>query len=432
MAAEACVSNCVFDGLGWNLAQFLPGPGGAYLELALQIAAFFALVALGLMGRGIERRYAPKHETVTYASFHRSCLFLFPIAGMYAVVMFNCLVTAANVGVQLVMGVVQTLFLLVICLPIGLLCVPLASGSDVPTVRFVRHVQIAKEQRAYAGGLAAMSWKGLCKEKNERDTLLFYLKSFFRLFQNPTPTRWLTFGKALYAVLFDAAWPKLMGLMWCATPPYPPTADQAPILYLSRQLAAPSLRFMLRIFSVATLCVLNPPEFIKQYQDSVRQRKRVALMAYPQFWDSKEYQQFAQDVEEEVKKEEATLKEAAKAKVKAATGLDQLEVKVKDMENKAKDGVKAASGVGELEAAVDKYREDAVKTVSSAASELLWEGGAMPDLFQTVFGYVSDVLGETLFLVIFFVQAAGLAQLALDKHAKEQPRGPSHMAPVTV
>ena len=48
----------------------------------------------------------------------------------------------------------------------------------------------------------------------------------------------------------------------------------------------------------------------------------------------------------------------------------------------------------------------------------------MPDLFQTVFGYVSDVLGETLFLVIFFVQAAGLAQLALDKQAKEQPRGP--------
>ena len=217
-------------------------------------------------------------------------------------------------------------------------------------------------------------------------------------------------------------------------PPLPslPRGFPPPPLYLSRHLAAPSLRFMLRIFSVATLCVLNPPEFIKQYQDSVRQRKRVALMAYPQFWDSKEYQQFAQDVEKEVKKEEATLKEAAKAKVKAATGLDQLEVKVKDMENKAKDGVKAASGVGELEAAVDKYREDAVKTVSSAASELLWEGGAMPDLFQTVFGYVSDVLGETLFLVIFFVQAAGLAQLALDKHAKEQPRGPSHMAPVTV
>ena len=48
----------------------------------------------------------------------------------------------------------------------------------------------------------------------------------------------------------------------------------------------------------------------------------------------------------------------------------------------------------------------------------------MPDLFQTVFDFVSDILGETLFLVIFFVQAAGLAQLALDKHAKEQPRRP--------
>lgn len=429
MEAEACVSNCVFDGLGWSLAQFLPGPGGAYLELALQIAAFFALVALGLMGRGIERRYAPKHETVTYASFHPSCLMLFPIAGMYVVVMFNCLVTAAGVGVQLVMGVVQTLFFLVICLPIGLLCVPLASGSDVPTVRFVRHVQIEDAQRAYAGGLAAMSWKGLCKEKTERDTLLFYFKSFFRLFQNPTPTRWLTFGKALYAVLFDAAWPKLMGLMWCASQQIPPP----PPLYLSRQLAAPSLRFMLRIFSVATLCVLNPPETIKQYQDSVRQRKRVALMAYPQFWDSKQYRKFTQGVEEEVKAEEAKLKDAVKAELKAASGLDQLEVNVKDVENKVKDDLKAASGLGELEAAVDKYREDAVKTVSSAASELLWEGGAMPDLFQTVFGFVSDVLGETLFLVIFFVQAAGLAQLALDKHAREQPpRSPSHVAPVTV
>ena len=190
---------------------------------------------------------------------------------------------------------------------------------------------------------------------------------------------------------------------------------------------------MLRIFSVATLCVLNPPETIKQYQDSVRQRKRVALMAYPQFWDSKQYRKFTQGVEEEVKAEEAKLKDAVKAELKAASGLDQLEVNVKDVENKVKDDLKAASGLGELEAAVDKYREDAVKTVSSAASELLWEGGAMPDLFQTVFGFVSDVLGETLFLVIFFVQAAGLAQLALDKHAREQPpRSPSHVAPVTV
>ena len=188
---------------------------------------------------------------------------------------------------------------------------------------------------------------------------------------------------------------------------------------------------MLRIFSVATLCVLNPPEFVKQYQNSVRQRKRVALMAYPQFWDSKQYQQFAQEVEGAVKEHEGEVKawvqgevdtqEArvtgeVEAQLKVASGLDKLE-------NKAKDDLKAASGLDEPEAA-EKYLDDAVKTVSREASELLWENGEMPDLFQTVFGYVFDVLSETLFLVIFFVQAAGLAQLALDKHAKEQPRRP--------
>ena len=113
-------------------------------------------------------------------------------------------------------------------------------------------------------------------------------------------------------------------------------------------------------------------------------------------------------VQGEVDTQEARVTGEVEAQLKVASGLDKLE-------NKAKDDLKAASGLDEPEAA-EKYLDDAVKTVSREASELLWENGEMPDLFQTVFGYVFDVLSETLFLVIFFVQAAGLAQLALDKH----------------
>ena len=51
------------------------------------------------------------------------------------------------------------------------------------------------------------------------------------LIVQPSAARWLTFLKALAAVLFYSAWPSLTALMW----------------------------FMCRLFATATLCVLNPP-----------------------------------------------------------------------------------------------------------------------------------------------------------------------------
>jgi len=235
-ANDECLSDCVYDVLGFSLAPFAPGPTGAFIEIACFIGVFFGLVICGLIGRYVDRRYAPKHETLTWAGIDSSYFLLFFLIPPF--VTFFCVTLAANVGVQLVLDVAQLLFFIVLVVPIWLLCTPLALGSSVPSFRFVRHTHSREKKRLAAislkkkslstpQALAKSLWGTLCggqKAKDTQETFISYVGAVAKLFVRPSPIRWLTFTKSLAAVLYCAIL-ELSGLMW----------------------------FMLRLFAAATL-----------------------------------------------------------------------------------------------------------------------------------------------------------------------------------
>lgn len=406
VANDACLSTCVFDALGFSLAQFAPGPAGAVLEVGCFIAVVVALVICGIIGRAVDRKYAPKHETLTCAGVHP---LLCPLSFLIPpFVTFFCVTIAANVGVQLVMDAAQLVLLVALAVPITLLCAPLACCAAAPSFRFVRHVQIDEQRRQLETVLAGLSAASLChgpEARDARDTLGFYLMASANLLRKPTPTRWLTFVKALAAVLFFSAWPALIGLMW----------------------------FMVRLFAAATLCFLHPLEFWKEYGHAVRQRKRVAMMAYPQFWASEAYQRYAAEVGEG---KSASALAIVDAKEHAqAVAEEQLEAATEAggaIAQVAESGASAmveeeGSAAGKAEAAAVGAASTAGALVTSELAGLLWEGAPMPPILENLLPVVCDMVRETLFLVIFVVKAAGLAESALQAHeamgAKKSNKG---------
>ena len=312
----------------------------------------------------------------------------------------------ANVGVQLVMDAAQLVLLVALAVPITLLCAPLACRATVPSFRFVRHVQINEQRRHTV--LASLSAVSLChgpEARDARDTLGFYLMASANLLRKPTPTRWLTFVKALAAVLFFSALPALIGLMW----------------------------FMVRLFAAATLCFLHPLAFWKEYGHAVRQRKRVAMMAYPQFWASEAYQRYAAEVGEG---KSASALAIVDAKEHAQAVVDeQLEAAAEAggaIAQVAESGASAmveeeGSAAGKAEAAAVGAASTAGALVTSELAGLLWEGAPMPPILENLLPVVCDMVRETLFLVIFVVKAAGLAESALQAHeamgAKKSNKG---------
>lgn len=403
VANDACLSTCVFDSLGFSLAQFAPGPAGAFLEAFCFIAVVVALVICGLIGRGVDRAFAPKHETLTCSGAHPSLCPLTLLIGPF--VSFCCVTIAANVGVHLVMDAAQLLLLVFIAVPIWLLCTPFALCSSIPSFRFVRHVQIEDQKRqTVLAGLSAMSLCTGPEAKDARDTLSFYMAASAKLLLRPSPVRLLTFVNSLAAVLFYSAWPALVGLMW----------------------------FMVRLFAAATLSFFNPPQFWKEYGHAVRQRKRVGLMAYPNFWASDAYRRHAAEIgasQGGAELASAELKEQAQEQVDAQ--IDALKEAVTDA-----GGVVAAAAEsghaalvvegGSAKAAVVRAAGTAGVHVTSELAGVLWEGAPMPPVMENLLPVLCDIVGETLFLIIFVVKAAGLTEAALQTHnamaAKRKPK----------
>ena len=85
------------------------------------------------------------------------------------------------------------------------------------------------------------------------------------------------------------------------------------------------------------------------------------------------------------------------------------------------------SAAGKAEAAALGAASTAGSLVTSELAGLLWEGAPMPPILENLLPVVCDMVVETLFLVIFVVKAAGLAESALQAHeamgAKKSNKG---------